>query len=52
MNHETRPGAGFIGFKMADGDGQVSVGISDNLFKQFIVQNLRIKSYGNKTMTF
>ena len=24
-NHETSPGAGFFGFKMADGDGQVSV---------------------------
>ena len=32
-NAETSPGAGFIGFKMADGDGQVSVETSDNLFK-------------------
>ena len=31
-NHETSPGAGCIGFKMADGDGQVSVETSDYLF--------------------
>ena len=31
-NHETSPGVGFIGFKMADGDGQVSVETSDYLF--------------------
>ena len=30
-NHETSPGAGFIGFKMADDDGQVSVETSDSL---------------------
>ena len=43
-NHETCPGVGFIGFKMADGDGQVSVETSDNLFKQFTVHNSTIKS--------
>ena len=31
-NHETSPRAGFIGFKMADGDGQISVETADNLF--------------------
>ena len=31
-NHETSPRAGFIGFKMADGDGPVSVESSDSLF--------------------
>ena len=30
--HETSPGAGFIGFKMTDGDGQVSVETPDTLF--------------------
>ena len=43
-NHETSPGAGFIGFKMADGDGKVSMETSDNLFKQFTVFNFTIKS--------
>ena len=32
-NHETSPGARFIGFKMADADGQVSGGI----FRQFVL---------------
>ena len=36
-NNETSPGTGFIGFKMADDDGEVSVETSDNLFKQFTV---------------
>ena len=31
-------GAGFIGFNVADGDGQVSVETSDNLFKQLTTQ--------------
>ena len=31
-NHETSLRVGFIRFKMADGDGQVSVETSDNLF--------------------
>ena len=43
-NHETSPGAGFFGFKMADGDGQVSVETSDNLFWQSTVHNFTIKS--------
>ena len=43
-NLETSPGAGFFGFKMADGDGQVSVETSDNLFWQSTVHNFTIKS--------
>ena len=33
--------------QMADGNEQVSVETSDNLFKQFTVDNLTIKTTGN-----
>ena len=42
-NHETSPGGGFIEIKLVDGDGQVSVETSDNLFEQFTIHNLTIK---------
>ena len=51
-NRETSPGAGIIGFAMADGDGYVSVETLDNVFKQFTVHNLTLKVKETKQWHF